>query len=452
MAARLRADLRPVRLWRTRIGLATDGTLSRGTKGLSGNTVTAGATSALAGGMFQCSFYHYGQSCELMLADTSTSYMVRVDGEYVGLDTVDTRNTFYKLDFGARALRRIDLIGNGLTFYGVNVEPGDTIVAAPIRGPRAIVLGDSFSTPSALGWHAHFADALGWDDVWAAGVGGTGFVATNGGAAKKFYDRIASDVIAHAPDIVIIPGSVNDSGADPAMAEAEAQACVSLIRSSLPDCLMIGGYSASGGVETMSAGALAIMAAVEAGFVAAGGVWLNPIEMPLVYVGGVLPSSTLAAAHAAGKVGANPDSAPFAGGSNTASQGLYCNATVSQGVNLRVGSTVEIGSGPTCERVVITGLKQITGTTLSYAFDGTLRYAHASGETVREVGPSYLTGRGKAGATTGWGNADELVTTDGTHPSPAGHEALGLIIAGLLRDCLSALSATERAKHPGFAL
>ena len=184
----------------------------------------------------------------------------------------------------------------------------------------------------------------------------------------------------------------------------------------------------------------------------AGGVWLNPIEMPLAYIGGVVPSATLAGAHAAGRVGASPNSAPFAGGSNTSSLGLWCNATVSQGVNLRVGSTVEIGSGAVRERVVITGLKQINGTTVSYAFDGTLQYAHASGETVREVGPSYLTGRGYSGAATGWGNADLLVSSDHTHPSQAGDEALGMAMAALLRDYLAHMTAAERSRYAGFAL
>jgi hypothetical protein len=342
------------------------------------------------------------------------------------------------------------VIGNNLTFYGVNVEPGDMVMGAPIRGPRVLVLGDSFSTPSPIKWHAYFADALGWDDVWAAGVGGTGYVATNAGASKKFYDRVASDVIAYAPDIVLILGSINDASQAAATVQAEAQACVQAIRAALPGCLVIGGYNATGGIEKMTSGALDVMDATKAGFTAAGGVWLNPIEMPLAYIGGTLPSTTLAQAHAAGRVGASPNSAPFAGGSNTSALGLYCNATSSAGVNLRVGSTVELGSGATRERVVITGLKQISGSGVSYAFDGTLQYAHSSGETVREVGPSYLTGRGYGGATTGWGNADLLVSSDHTHPTQAGDEALGMVTAQLVRNYLQTMSAAERARYPMF--
>ena len=69
---------------------------------------------------------------------------------------------------------------------------------------------------------------------------------------------------------------------------------------------------------------------------------------------------------------------------------------------------------------------------------------------VREVGPSYLTGRGYGGATTGWGNADLLVSSDHTHPSQAGDEALGMVMAGLLRGWLIGMTAAERSRYPMF--
>lgn len=402
-----------------------------------GTTLTPGTGGQTATGMMQVSFLHDGSDIELNIYSTN-GMLIRVDGEYVSLTptTVAATSTFIKLAFGSRKLRRIDVIGTQLNFMGVATGWTDGLYPAPVRGPRVICLGDSFTQSDVQGWHSWLSDCTGWDDVWAAGVGGTGYLATAGGAAKKFRDRVASDVIAYAPDIVLVMGSLNDSASTPSALTAEATALVAQIRDALPSCLVIGGYNASGGVEKLTAQGLDAMDATRDGFIAGGGVWLNPIEMPVTFDGAV-PATTVAFATAAGRPGCGANPATI----TPASQGITGQTTISPATNALpfAGGVVEIGTGATRERIHVTTFAQTSGV-IAYGFDGTARYAHAVGEPMVMKGPSFLTGQGKAGTPTGFGNADLFISADGVHPTPEGHRAIAHVQATMLRQYLGALS------------
>ena len=49
-------------------------------------------------------------------------------------------------------------------------------------------------------------------DAWPSGIGGTGIVNDHGGldGRVKFRDRVSTDVIPFAPDVVVIAGGLND--------------------------------------------------------------------------------------------------------------------------------------------------------------------------------------------------------------------------------------------------
>lgn len=400
------------------------------------NTVTPGTAGQTSAGMMQASFIHHGQNIEIAVY-SATGFLIRVDGQYVSFTStvVASTVTYFKLAFASVAPRRIDVIGYIMSFTGVCVDAGDTVSPVPVRGPRVLCLGDSFTQPSDTGWPSWFSDCMGWDDVWAAGVGGTGYIATNGGSSKKFRDRIAADVIPYAPDIVMLYGSLNDASQSALNVGSEAAASVAQIKDALPDCLVIGGMNGVGGIETFQSNALDIMDATRAGFIAGGGVWLNPVEMPLSW-SGTVPQTTVRLSHSAGRTMST--GAPHDVGN--ASTGLRCYGALGNG-NLPVGHTIEIGTGAVRERKVVNGRTQIGADDLCYSGEGTLRYAHAANETVRAVGPSYLTGSGKVGTTTGWGNADTLVSSDGVHPSAEGHRMLAYVQANLLRNYLASLTA-----------
>ena len=402
----------------------------------SGLHVTPGTAGQTATGMLQVSFIHDGSDIELAVYN-ATGMLIRVDGEYVSFTptTVAATTTYVKLAFGSRKPRRIDVIGHGLSFIGACTGWTDMLYPAPVRGPRVLCFGDSFTQPDVQSWHSWFADCMGWDDVWAAGVGGTGYFATNAGAAKKFRDRIASDAIAYSPDIVMVLGSLNDLGAAAATVQSEASALVGQIKDALPACLVVGGYNATGGIEKMTAAALDGMDATRDGFLAGGGVWLNPIEMPLGF-SGPAPASTVFAAVPAGRAGNGGTPATV----NVTNSGIPANTAVSPATtNLPfAGAVVEVGTGAVRERFHVTAIGQTS--VIYYGFDGTLQYAHAVGEPMTMKGPSYLTGKGKVGTVTGFGNADLFVSADGVHPSPDGHRALAQVQATMLRNYLGALS------------
>lgn len=434
---------------------------------LSEPTITGGTGSVpTSRGQQQFSFMLDDSAFEVMTQSSGNRYYVRVDGEYVA-DTIATPATMYqtataasqwrKFDFGVRRLRRIDIIGgsgsDALSFMGIAISGTGAIYPAPVRGPRVICVGDSFTGNSIHSWTHWFADAMGWDDVWPSGVGGTGLLNTNGGTAKTFRQRLATDVLPFNPDIVLMHGGVNDGGANAALAGAEAAAFAQDIRAALPGCIVIGGCNATKGVETLAAGALDLRDAVRAGFRSGGGVWLDITEQPLA---GTPARTALYAARSAGTAG-NAGTVTAA----SASVGIPCLGIADVGtgepLGLRVGSTVDIGTGATRERKVITGTMMNGGRPV-YAFDGPFLYSHAAGEPVVEVGPSYITGRGQAGAggtggtngvngPSGWGTADLWCSSDAIHPTTAdllsapftnGQYAIGRAVAGLVQGYLNA--------------
>lgn len=67
------------------------------------------------------------------------------------------------------------------------------------------------------------------------------------------------------------------------------------------------------------------------------------------------------------------------------------------------------------------------------------RYAHSAGEPMVMKGPSYLTGQGRVGATTGFGNADLFVGADNVHPTSDGQRAIARVQATLLRQTLATM-------------
>jgi lysophospholipase L1-like esterase len=340
---------------------------------------------------------------------------------------------FYKLDFGVVRSRRIEVYGGNLAFNGVLIGPTDTIRPARVRGPRTIVLGDSFTAfgCSAVGPGIGLAlsDALGWDDVWNSGVGGTGFLATNGGVAPTLRARVQRDVIAHAPEVVLVLGQINDSASSPAAIGAEAALLFGQIRSALPGVLILAAPNFNGGVNKPGFMAqLAIKNAVKAACLAAGGLYLDLLEMPL-------PSGFTAPS-----------------GLSTDSKGVGTPGDAVGGAQVLLnfvpqpGSHVEIGG---TERLHVKSFNMVTATKRGIQFDGATRVAHAVNEPARAVGPCFWTGTGRIGAPTGFGNADLLVDTDGVHPThDLGCRALGYALADLLIEALAPNSA-RRTLAPG---
>ena len=400
-----------------------------------GDTVTQNREGVRAPSSTQISFYHEGERLELHFQIMLDNFLLKIDGEYVSIDplTASGTNPHFLIEFGSRRLRRIDIVTFKSPFIQARTQPGDALYAAPVRGPRMIVVGDSFTTSDPDSWVNWFADGMGWDDVWASGVGGSGYCSDALGNRLTFIERVQADVIDHRPDIVFIHGSVNDLGFTPAEVREAARTYVSTVRRALPDCLVAGGINTPYGVEFWHPSSLDVVDALREGFESAGGAWMTPLEMPMTQIGEPIGiRATLSASIIAGRPGnsGTPDQVDVASGFRINSD------PADPGTILRTGSTVEIGTGATRERVVLTAQSVVAGK-LAFGFDGAFKFAHAPGEAVREVGPCHMTGLGNVNTPTGWGTADLYVGPDEYHPSAAGKIALGQANAALLRDYLA---------------
>jgi len=123
--------------------------------------------------------------------------------------------------------------------------------ASPTDRDVAVFLGDSYtqgwgaSEPIAR-WTTLVAYGAGWTEV-NQGQGGTGYVTTAGVAScgqddcPTYPDRVA-DIVAAAPDVVVIAGGQNDRWAlatDPALVQAAVDRTFSLLREGLPNARLI---------------------------------------------------------------------------------------------------------------------------------------------------------------------------------------------------------------------
>jgi lysophospholipase L1-like esterase len=294
-------------------------------------------------------------------------------------------------------------------FCGVNVQASDSVLAVPVRRKRVIVVGDSYTEPTVtdsisnafggFGWVQALGHVLGVD-AWSSGSGGTGYLAPGASARVKFRDRLTNDVIAYSPDMVIWAGGHNDVGSYSSSAiGAEAALCFSTTAAALPNCqqVVVGpmwGY----GPNTVSGSAYDARDAIKAAAAAAGLLWIDPQESPLD-----LPAQ----------------------GSGT----LQANVTY------RAGTWLKVGTGAAQEVRLTTN---VTGSGPYTITVPALTNAHTAGDPITETGPGWVTGNGRQGTTNGSGTADRYTGSDSTHPTQAGHEALGLYVAQRLYYTLAA--------------
>jgi lysophospholipase L1-like esterase len=159
--------------------------------------------------------------------------------------------------------------------------------ATPASDPVTIgIIGDSWSTGmgSAGGSDGSFAvlaaEELGWDSGVFAGAG-TGYLQPNALSGEEpFADRV-DELIAFAPDVVVIQGSSNDSLFSAEEIEAAAEQLFGTITKALPDATV---YAL--GVITSPAANDAMLAAsregVSAAAAATGVTYIDPIGLDWV--------------------------------------------------------------------------------------------------------------------------------------------------------------------------
>lgn len=372
-------------------------------------TFTQGSPSAYANLTTQLSFRHTGSRFAIFLSGNGASMLVKVDGQFVSLTPTalaNDGNLYYVLvDFSsAVADRRIDILMFGAALGGVYTDQTDSMRPASQRGPKVVVLNDSFGEGTGnevsqlYSWITYFAEYLGWDNVVSSAVGATGLLA---GALPKvpYGARAARDVAALFPDAVYVKPSINDNGYTPAQMVAAAQALIATVNAA--GCYptwIFGSPTINGGAGVITGNSRAQNVALRNWAKGAGYLYLDSIEMP--YETMLTPQATTCPGITA------------------------LNATsVVTAVPLVPGGTYKFNDGTAFF------VHSVSGTTSTV---DKINAAQAAGATVTQCGPTYLTGTGHATATTGWGSCDLEVAADGTHPLNRGHRDLGYTDANLL--------------------
>jgi len=390
--------------------IAPYGTSSPNSLYVTSNSIT-GATNDTKMPSIGYEFEYSGAGAlELLFKGITSFYRLWVDGELVASAATSVGNTgsvyFLPVTFAARGQHRIRLDSTGV-FGGVMTGPTDSVWAPEVRGPRVIVMGDSYTAGTGsngdgvTNWVRKMASALGWPDVWSSGIGGTGYINPGGGGTVKFGDRVAADVIAYAPDLVIWEGGHNDTASSAAAVQAAAAACFAQVAAALPSTRQIVlGVLWNSGVEAVTTAVLDTDAALQTAAVVAGLPFIPFLTGPTDNAG----STTL--------------SAQASSGATTVSVAA---------VFTPIRSTVEIDTGAARERRIVTNISGVGPYT--YTLNAALSATHASGAAVTAVGANFWTGTGKVGTTTGVGNCDVIVSSDGTHLSQEGHDQLGLYVA-----------------------
>jgi lysophospholipase L1-like esterase len=153
-------------------------------------------------------------------------FSISGDGEFCGIsvDGADDDSRFlvapdggqhyYRVNFATSARRRITLkLSDGGGFYGCWIDPtSGWLGSIPYKMHRLIVLGDSFTEdPDCRSFPSRLMQLFKNLDVWASGVGSTGYISPGTAGRTNFQGRVMADVIANRPEYVLVAGGINDT-------------------------------------------------------------------------------------------------------------------------------------------------------------------------------------------------------------------------------------------------
>lgn len=159
-------------------------------------------------------------------------------------------NQVFRITFASAVTRRIRVEFSSINgFQWVRVPTPYTISKPSVAPLRVIVLGDSFTQPTGTrggrlwdGWAARLSQKFRRWDVWSSGAGGTGYRNPGPAGQFKIRDRLQTDCIDFAPNMVIWAPGINDTSSTHYAGDAvytEAKLCYALVKSALPNCQQV---------------------------------------------------------------------------------------------------------------------------------------------------------------------------------------------------------------------
>jgi hypothetical protein len=216
-------------------------------------------------------------------------FRVKVNGKYLktGMYGVSALNgdaasgrwflfDFAGTEFAGQGLKLVELQGYiNFRFAGARVPMGYTVQPWPQAIPlKAALHGDS-KVDTVIDTVHDYRTALhglmpqvvqtltGISDVWVNNIGGTGFIADNGGALSNFIEQAGVDFTGAGFDLVWECGSVNDAGlyASEEAYQAIVESWIEIVLADNPDTILIlTGPLPKGSVESyQSDSAIALM-------------------------------------------------------------------------------------------------------------------------------------------------------------------------------------------------
>jgi lysophospholipase L1-like esterase len=196
------------------------------------------------------------------LPGNGNGFRLKVDGKYVrqgtlGLDATNGAVRFIPVTWGDgsavhRKVRYYELeFGAVGGFFGIRTT--NLYKPSPWPQPdglRVLIHGDSMVSTivdsgdrdaallPALG--TLLGDLIGQSDCWASGTGGAGWLAPALHNQSWFNDRVAIDVVAPAPDVIVELGGANDAGVNPSLAAQQTvvQAWLDTVLAARPDTIV----------------------------------------------------------------------------------------------------------------------------------------------------------------------------------------------------------------------
>jgi len=370
----------------------------------------------------QVSFIHTGSAFSIQVFGAA-KILIKVDGEFISFEpySISPDGNYYYVTvvFSEIGTRRIDVLMGYSRFGGVWTNLTDTIRPAPRRGLKSFVMSDSFGegvgneAGQIWSWVTYLAEYLGWDDVTASAVGGTGLMATPGAPKVPYGQRIQHDALDLMPEnekcLLWISLSINDSSYTAEQIVAALNTLLDTVEASGKDpIVVISSPTMNKGIGSVSVNSLQQNFAAKQIAKQRDCIFID--DMSLGLNGGFDFTST------------------------TTTAAVSENATsLSTTLPLIMGATYEFDDGTAFF------VRSVSGNTASV---DKIARSQLSGATVSIRGSSYLTGTGKVGTASGWGVCDLAVSSDGVHPTNLGHKLKGMVDAELLLSLINYKSTT----------
>jgi hypothetical protein len=154
----------------------------------------------------------------------------------------------WRFTFASSKIRRVRLFLKNADFAGVRHAPTTVMLPAPKAEIKVALLGDSWmdNASGLLGQHSLFYTAcllLGFEPL-LCGQAGTGYITPTTDPNLGIFEdtRRVTPIIAAAPDLIIIEGSLNDdvnSTPNPTAVQAAATSLYANFATNLPDTKLI---------------------------------------------------------------------------------------------------------------------------------------------------------------------------------------------------------------------